>query len=392
MRCVPLVSLVALAACGGSHKKVEKPVADEDVVKPQPPPETEADRAAKRHAEALQIIPEGSSCLPAVLKDDNPPRLELGAEGSAAVVCADDTDGTRLLGPIACWNVDLSTGALTYTDAKPLPGRSIDVRLDGKCARGYCLPDDAKVDAKIARLAWSFDGSKVAVLVGDSIHLFDAATKQHESSFSVRGDKGVTGDPIALAYVGDELFVEGADQGTPSGVWVFKSDGTAVGPITQIGAKGDTPISPDHGAFVVLDKGRIGIAERGYQTLSTYDVDTGRRGKLVRKVPKTSCKTAEVAAYWNGGDKVSDRCRESMDKAYGALVGATTIAGSKNFLTLLRGPRLGELAVLDAKTLVEKKVIKMPWCDQDKDKAGEVAQPTDKGGGAGAKPKGKSAP
>jgi hypothetical protein len=35
-------------------------------------------------------------------------------------------------------------------------------------------------------------------------------------------------------------------------------------------------------------------------------------------------------------------------------------------------------------------VIKMPWCDQDK--AGEVAQPSDKGGGAGDKPKGKSAP
>jgi len=29
----------------------------------------------------------------------------------------------------------------------------------------------------------------------------------------------------------------------------------------------------------------------------------------------------------------------------------------------LRGPRLGELAVIDAKTLAEKKSIKMPWCD-----------------------------
>lgn len=391
MRCVPLVLLVALAACGGGHKKVEKPV-ETVAVKPPPPPETEADRQAKRHAQAIQIIPEGSTCLPTSLKEDGAPRLELGAEGAEAVVCANDTDGTRLLGPVACWNVDLSNGSLTYTDAKPLPGRSIDVRLDGKCARGYCLPADAKIEGKIARLTWSFDGSKVAVLAGDEVHLFDAASKAHESSFSVRGDKGVTGDPIALAYVGDEIFVEGADAGTPSGVWVFKSDGTAVGPITQIGAKGDTPISPDHGAFLVLDKGRIGIAERGYQTLSTYDIDTGRRGKLVRKVPKTYCKPAEVDAYWSGGDKVSDRCRASMDKAYAPLVGATTIAGSKNFLSLLRGPRLGELAVLDAKTLVEKKVIKMPWCS-DKDKGdGSVAQPTDTGAAAGGKSKGKSSP
>ena len=44
-------------------------------------------------------------------------------------------------------------------------------------------------------------------------------------------------------------------------------------------------------------------------------------------------------------------------------MGATAVAGSKNFLVLLRGPRLGELAVIDSKTLAEKKAIKLPWCE-----------------------------
>ena len=30
---------------------------------------------------------------------------------------------------------------------------------------------------------------------------------------------------------------------------------------------------------------------------------------------------------------------------------------------VLRGPRLGELGVLDAKSLDEKKAIKLPWCE-----------------------------
>jgi hypothetical protein len=40
------------------------------------------------------------------------------------------------------------------------------------------------------------------------------------------------------------------------------------------------------------------------------------------------------------------------------------VAGTKNLLMLLRGPRLGELAVVDAKTLAEHKAIRMPWCDE----------------------------
>jgi hypothetical protein len=83
----------------------------------------------------------------------------------------------------------------------------------------------------------------------------------------------------------------------------------------------------------------------------------------VRKVPKLKCKAAELDAYWVDGDKVTDRCKESINKASGHLMGANVVAGAKNFLVLLRGDRLGELAVMDSKYLKEKDVIKMPWCE-----------------------------
>ena len=38
---------------------------------------------------------------------------------------------------------------------------------------------------------------------------------------------------------------------------------------------------------------------------------------------------------------------------------------------LLRGNRLGELAIMDAKTLAEKNVIKMEWCGADGGGGGE---------------------
>jgi hypothetical protein len=126
---------------------------------------------------------------------------------------------------------------------------------------------------------------------------------------------------------------------------------------------GDKPLTTYKGSVSILDKTRIGVSVHGMETLTTYQVDNGARAKLVRKVPKYACKPAELDAYWHGGDKVTDKCRDSIEKASGALMGATAVAGAKNFLVLLRGPRLGELGVLDSKSLAEKKAIKLPWCE-----------------------------
>lgn len=367
---VRVLGPVALLACGGGKKPVEAPRPDTAAVElPAAAAETEEDRDKQRHAAALAIVPAGSACLPAELRKPTAPKLELAAIGSDAVVCAIDQDRARLLGPVGCWTIEVTgahPGALSYQPAAPLPGRGLAVTLDGRCARGYCLPKDAKAPAEpVALLTWNLDNSKVAVLAGDQVHIYDAATKAHASSFSIRGERAVTGDPTALHWNGDALFVE-ANDGDASPVWVFKPDGTLVGAIEPIGGKDKPPLSTRNGSFLLLDKTRVAISEQGMSTLTIYESDTGRRTKLVRKLPAPVCKKDELDAVWKDPSAAtSPRCKEFVAKTYAHLIGADAVAGTKNLLVLLRGPRLGELAVIDAKTLAERKTIKMPWCDGD---------------------------
>ncbi len=369
--------LLALVACGGGKKTVVEPV-EKPVAKPAPPPETEEDREAKRHAAALEIAPEGSTCLPTALKDDGAPKLELASVNGEAVVCAIDTNPTRLLGVVGCWTVDPTKSTVTYRTPAPLPGYSLDVSIDDGCARGFCLPKDGKgAKDKIAHISWSLDGTKVAVLAGDEVHLFDASSKEHQSSFSIRGDKGLSNDPVAVYFSGDELFVEGADQGPYSAVWEFKADGTQVGPLTAIG-KDDRPLTTYKGSFSLLDKSRVGISEHGFSTLTTFEVATGKRAQMVRKIPKLACKADELDAFWHDGDKVNDKCKDQITKNFSHFIGATVVAGTKSLLVLLHGDRLGELGVLDPKSLAEKRAIKLPWCGSEAAAGDDAAKPDKK--------------
>ncbi|HVK85724.1 MAG TPA: hypothetical protein VM513_16510 [Kofleriaceae bacterium] len=374
-----LVLPLSLVACGGSKPPTKQPVADDE--KPVAPrKETEEDRAAKRLKAAHKLIPEGSTCLPSALKTDEGLDLAMAAIGTDAIVCANDTDASRLLGPVACWKVDLASGSLAYKEPAPLPGRSLTVRLDDNCARGFCLPSAAKApDDGVVHIAWSLDGSKVAVLAGDDLHLFANDSRAHEKSFSIRGDKGVTNNPTAVHWVGDMVFVEGVDEGPSAGVWAFKAeDGSPVGAIEAIGSKDGKPLSTFGGSFSLLDKSRVAVAEHGFTSMTIYEIETGKRSKVVRKLTKPPCKAAEVDAYWKQNpDSVGAKCKAALSKEFGHLVGATAVAGSTNFLVMLRGDRLGQLAVLDAKTLSEKRAIKLPWCPED---GGEEAAAADEGG------------
>jgi hypothetical protein len=372
---------VALGACGGGKKKVEEPKDEEPQLKqPVQAPETEEDREKKRHAEAIAIIPEGSTCLPPELRSPTAPRLELAAIDSGAVVCAVDQDRTRLLGAVGCWSVDVHSGELKYQPPSPLPGRGIAVQLDDRCARGFCLPKDAKVPTDpVAFMTWNLDNSKVAVLAGDNVHIFDAASKAHESTFSIRGDKGVTSEPTAIDWNGDALFVEASD-GTTSPVFVFKPDGTALGAIEAIGSSPAKPtvLSTKNGSFMLLESKRVAISEQGLTSVTTYEIENGKRAKMVRKLPAGPCKKDELDASWHDpAAQVSPKCKDYVSKTFAPFIGADAVAGSKNFLVLLRGPRLGELAGIEPKTLLEKRTIKMPWCDQQG--GGAPAAGADKG-------------
>lgn len=352
---------------GGCHSK--KPVPKEappPVTKPTPPPpppETEADREAKRASAAHAIIPEGATCLPAAFKD-HAPRLELAAVEGAAEVCAIDDDRDRLLGPIGCFKIDLASSALSYVAPHPIPGVGFPIKLDGRCARGYCIAGTGALPSA-GHIAWSTDGKSVAVLAGDEVRTFAADTKSLTGEFTIRGDKAAVGEPHGLYFVGDAVFVLAGDAKGPN-VFVFKTDGTPVGPIEELGGKPGTAIALKGGALSVLDKTRVGLNEQGLTTLTTYEVDSGKRSKAVRKVGKAPCKPEDQEAYWKDPASVADaKCKGELDKQVGAFVGASGIAGSKNLLFVLHGARTGELGVVDPKTLGEqKKIIKLAFCDK----------------------------
>jgi hypothetical protein len=365
---IPAVLL--LVACGGGDKKeVNEPI-EERETKVLPKKETDEDREKKRMTAAHAIIPEGSTCLPASLKEPGAPRLEVAAINSELVVCAIDVDPDRLLGPVACWKVDLKAQpiGLVAIPAAPIPGRGVSVKLDDRCARGYCLPKDATLPGNgIVHMTWHPEGAKVAVVAGDDVLLYDAASKAHEKSFPIRGENGVTGNPTAVHWVGDVIYVEASDDASGA-VWAFKADGTAVGAIEAIGAK--KPASTVGGSFSILDKNRVAIAELGFSTMTIYEGDTGKRSKLVRKLTKPPCKPDELTAYWAGNTGVGDKCKAHMAKNFDHLVGATAVAGSKSLVVTLRGPRLGELGLVDPKSLAEKSALKLPWCAADGETAG----------------------
>jgi hypothetical protein len=377
------LSLFVLATCGGgSKKKPVQPEPEQASKKPAVREDTEQDREKARHDARVAIVPEGSSCLPSSLKADNAPRLELAGEGADAVLCAVDTDPARLLGPVGCWkidlkNIDAKTNApgLVYQDPAPLPGHDVDVLVTKSCARAYCLPDGKHFDGDVAHMSWSLDGTKVAVLAGSDVHVFDASGKAYQTSFPVGGDKGVTGKPVAVYFAGDLIFVEGRGDGLDA-VWGFKPDGTGAGPINALGGKGEKPVSIEKGSFSILDPNRVALADHGMETLTTYEVATGKRTKSVRKLGKLACKPAEIDAYWNGGDKVTDKCRDSLGKSSDHLIGASAVMGKSNLLVVFHGDRLGELGVLEPKSLTEsKKSFHLPWCDASGASAAAVATP-----------------
>ena len=372
----------SLVACGGGSSKqdTKKPAATKTTKKKKPTTakkETEEDRAKKRDAAAEELVASGSTCLPTSLKDPSSKlTLELGAVGSEAIVCAMDNDPDRLLGAAGCWTIDLSSSGLVFRDRNAIPGRGYPAAVNNGCVRGYCAPKDQELGDK-AMIAWSLDGKQTAVLAGEHVHLFDAESKELSKSValhdSAHGDKALPGEATGLWFVGDTLFLQGGEAGKAS-IWMYKTDGSAVGPLLGLG-KGNPPVEMAHGSFSVLDKDRVAVAERGFSTLTIFEVGTGKRSKLVRKVSAGPCRSAQVESFFSPEPgEIPAKCLTHLKKSYDAFTHTTMVAGSKNFLGALGADRVGELAVIDSKNLSEKRSIKLPWCE-----AGAGAEPAAKG-------------
>ncbi len=373
-----LVVGTSLVACGGgSGKKATKtPVAKKDPKgkstkdpKKKKKPVTEEDRAKKRDEQASKIIAADSTCLPTDLKDPGAKMsFELGAVGGLAIVCAMDRDDERALGAVGCWDVDLTAGSIKFRDRNGIPGRGFHAAIQGGCVRGYCLPKDQEVSTEQpALISWSLDGAQVAVAAGDQIHLYDAASKELSKSVPLHdpahGDKAMPGAAKALWFLGDNLFLHGGEEGATT-IWSYKTDGTANGQLMGLG-KGNEPVSMNHGSFFLLDKDRVAASERGLSTLTIFEVGTGKRSKLVRKVSNGPCRSNQVDAYFSteAPATIPAKCVSHLKKTFADFDNTTMVAGSKNFLAALTGERVGELAVIDTKNLSERRAIKLPWCE-----------------------------
>lgn len=328
--------------------------------------ETETDREAKRLKAAREIVPERSQCLPPIMRKSSGPRLELAVIGKEPIACAIDTDRERLLGPIACFKLDLVSGALQYREPAPLPGVGFSVLPDGRCVRGYCLPSSSAIPAStIARIAYDLEGARVAVLVGGEMHLFDTKSRKRIGGFAVGGKGGVEGELVAVHFVGETIFVASGTKQTPTpgAVWVFKSDGTSLGAIQT---PENTPASTVNGALLVLDGTRVAVAEQGWASVIVYEVDSGKRTRTTRALPRSPCTSEQTKAFWEDDDDVTidEPCQAYVDKMFAPLIGASGVAGSKNWLVALRGSRSGTLAIVDG-SLTEKRVIDLPWCESN---------------------------
>jgi hypothetical protein len=362
-----LLSSVALSStgCGGSSKKGSTTAAKKKKAagkKAEEKAMTEADFAAERAKASKQIVAEGSTCLPNEKLDW---QVSVQGDTEAFHLCAIDTDPARALGVVACWNINRESNALEPIAAEPSPGQSFVAKADLGCIRGYCPPTKLE-DGATGHIAWSTDGKHAAVLTGDTLHIFDAdkkPIKEIKVADSALAGKAVAGTPAGLAFVGDVAFVVGSDSKPTAGVWMFKTDGTAVGPVMSPNPKEKAPLSIHAGSLSVLDKDHVGVSESGLSTLTVVEASTGKKSRMVRKLPKLACKPAELTSFFAADGKEGDKCKASAEPAFSSYIGANMfMTKKKSIVASLRGSRRLDLSVLDSKTLAEKTVITLTGC------------------------------
>ena len=173
-------------------------------------------------------------------------------------------------------------------------------------------------------------------------HLRRGVARRTSRSFTIRGDKGVTNDPTAIHWVGDAIFVEGADRARTRGLGVQGRDGTPVGPIERARRQGRASrCRRTSGSFVDPRQERASRSpSRASRRSTIYEVDTGKRAKLVRKLPtKPPCKAdraRRVLARRDGQGRRQVQGAHDEDLRAPDRRGRASPA-RKNLLVLLRG-------------------------------------------------------
>lgn len=299
-------------------------------------------------------------CLPKAHKGET---RQLGLVEGAPVLCTvvagEAQSGSRVS---ACWDVDLKTGSLATRAPAQLPGHGMSVALDAKgCYDGYCLgkPEEGEII-----VSPSTDGRHLVIHANLTARVFDVKTKKLVNSFGFRPEKGKDDDAVSNAvvdvlYVGDTIYAVGSDAGPYIGVWAFKDDGTPRGLIKE----GGDSFSVYTGTWSVIDDGRVAFSDEGMRRLLILSSKDGKRKLLKRRVKVAPCKEGDISAYLGESTDVPAACKKHIEKVFAPYLGATIAAMPGGDLLFALADKSGsELAVLDSKSLAEKKRIKLKQC------------------------------
>lgn len=312
-----------------------------------------------------------ANCLPkAALPADVQfygPALELGLVGGSVTLC------TRkgLEGPrgASCWTVEPTTGALTASAVKMLPGRSQARTVDASgCVAGYCPKPRPEADATLL-WATSTNGARVVVVSRGEAHVFDATSKAVLQTIPLMGGSGpdhtVIGNaPVRVLYLNDMIHIVGADAGPFAAVWSFKDSGARIGRMTKGGGIDGYSIDVYRGGTSILDGGHIAVADAALRRLVILDT-ANRRTTIVRQVNQAPCKAEDLenAIISDDTTGASAACRRVIAAQFAPYYDVELVRlPSGQFLAALSGKHIGEIAVLDKVTLREVRRLKLARC------------------------------
>lgn len=313
-----------------------------------------------------------SKCLPRSVFPKNPEEaitFKLGFARGAPTLCvpsnADRTAYER------CWTVNAKSGVLSASAATRLMGRSTAATTgpDG-CVENYCPVPKPGADQK-ALFAMSTDDTHAVILVDRTLHVFDARTRAQTAVIPISDEKAASdtnigNEPIEILYLGHTLYVAGSDAGPFIGVWLYKDDGKRLGRATdpQKAGQEDATFSVYAGAANIIDDKHVALANAGLRTVQIFD-ETGKKvQELKRPVAIAPC-TAEdmINVDIADVDQLPRSCRLHVRKTFEPYFDVEPVRlPTGDMLIALSGKYLGSLAILDGKTLMEKKRLTLERC------------------------------
>ena len=295
------------------------------------------------------------------------PSLQLGLAPAPTLCAYDMQDAPAGLG---CWTVDAAKGALSASTTTGLPGHGRRVRADAAgCIDGFCVASGA-APPEPRLFAVSSSGTHAAMLDDEAVHVFDVRTKMRTVSIKLSDPQAsdttnVSNVPVRLLFVDDTIFVVGSDAGPFIGVWQFKADGRRLGRIvrnTQSGADGET-FNVFQGSVSLLGAGHIALTDAGLRSMLVVPIGEGKPRLIRRTTASAPCSKTHMERMAEGDLTLPAACRAVVRRQFEPYFDASLVQlASGDFLVALTGPAQGELALLDARTLAEKRRIKPAKC------------------------------